>query len=390
MRDEAVITVRDLARSSLTDSAVSVCMQALRVSEDDAVLECLLARLMFELRGYPEAIAAASRAIDLDPVCAPAHLVLGCAYDRQGGVSDRSLLVWDDLAGLAPENAAAQVQLGEALLAAGLAEEATAAWERAIALEPGYTRPVYLRAIMALEREGITSALPELQKAAELDRGQDRLFFALAGFDVAETLPASATEVPADRDSRLAAAGTFALLEEYFPAADLVRLALADDPDDTEAMALAAYCYLKQEAFTEAVACALRAIAVKPRTPSAVYVLGTAFAKRPALAGHAVRVFAALAKAVPDHPMPHILLGEARLGGQAYDEAGGSFRAALELDPTNVRARFDHAAVLLTQNRHAEAGWQVRAARDHDLERRELFWTLFDRYFTETNEGGEA
>ena len=284
MRDEAVATIRDLARLGMTDSAVSVCMEALRVSKDDPVLECLLARLMLGLGAYPEAIAAASRATDLDPACAPALLVLGLAHDRRGGVSHRALLAWGDLASLEPKNAIVQVQLGEAFLAAGLTADAIAAWEQALVLEPGYTRPIYLLAIAALEREGIASALPGLHAATELDPSQDRLFFALAGFDVAGTLPGGVAEVPPDRASRLAAAGTFALLEEYFPAAELVRLLLADDPDDTEALALAAYCYLKQEAFTEAVACALRAIAVRPRTPSAVYVLGTAFAKRPALA----------------------------------------------------------------------------------------------------------
>jgi len=382
--------VRDLARSRLTDSAVSVCMEALRVSKDDAVLESLLARLMFELRAYPEAIAAATRAIELDPSCAPAYLVLGLGYDRRGGMADQSVLVWDELAELMPTLAPVQVQLGEALWAAGLSAEAIGAWNRALALEPGYARAMYLLAIAALEREGVTTALPGMRRAAELDQSQDRLFFALAGFDVAGALPASVDEVATGRSSRLAAAGTFALMEEYFSAAELVRMVLTDDADDAEALALASYCYLKQEAFIEAVACALRALAVKARTPGAVYVLGAAFAKRPALAGNTARVFGALAKAVPDHPLPHVLLGEARLGQQAYDDAGVSLRTAIELDPANVRARFGYALALLTQGRHAEAWWQIRIAGDKELERRELFWGLFDGYLARATEGGRA
>lgn len=389
VRDEAVTTVRDLARSRLTDSAVAVCMQALRVSEDDPVLESLLAHLMLELRAYPEAIAAASRAIELDPSCAPAYLSLGLAYERTGGMSDQAVLVFDEFAELMPTLAPVQVALGEALWSAGFAEEALGAWTRALELEPGYTRAMYLLALAALEREGVTTALPGFRRAAELDHGQDRLFFALAGFDVAGALPGGVDEVASDRESRLASAGTFALLEEYFPAAELVRLVLAENARDSEALALAAYCYLKQDAFIEAVACALRALAVRARTPSAVYVLGAAFAQRPALAGNAGRVFSALAKAVPDHPLPHVLLAEAQLGRQAYDEAGGSFRQALELDPANTRARFGTALVLLTQRRYADARWHVRIAGEKDLERRELFWGLFDGYLARSaDEGG--
>ena len=388
MRDEAVSTVRALAHARMTDSAVSVCMEALRVSEDDPVLECLLARLMLELRAYPEAISAATRAIELDPSSAPAYLVLGLAYDRLGGLADQTVLVFAELAELMPALAPVQVALGEAFWSSGLAGEAVAAWNRALELEPVYARAMYLLAIAALEQEGVSAALPGFRKAADFDHRQDRLFFALAGFDVAGALPGSVDEVPADRASRLAAAGTFALLDEYLSAAQLVRLVLANDPQDPEALALASYCYLKQGAFIEAVACALRALAIRARTPGAVYVLGAAFAQRQALADNAGRVFGALAKAVPDHALPHVLLAEARLGRQAYDEAGGSFRTALELDPGNIRARFGNALVLLTKGRHADAWWQIRLAGEADLERRELFWGLFDGYFARSSDEG--
>ncbi len=57
-----------------------------------------------------------------------------------------------------------------------------------------------------------------------------------------------------------------------------------------------------------------------------------------------------------------------------------SYRKAIALDPTCVRARFGLAAVLLTEGRHAEASWEVRRAAYHDTKRQGLFWELYDEY----------
>ncbi len=105
----------------------------------------------------------------------------------------------------------------------------------------------------------------------------------------------------------------------------------------------------------EAMAVGLRALSVSTKTPTAVYVLGAAFAKRPGLNRNAARVFGALARAVPEHPMPHVLLAESLLGLQRYGQARHEYHAAVELDPTLVRARFGLAAALLTQGEYAPA-----------------------------------
>ena len=138
--------------------------------------------------------------------------------------------------------------------------------------------------------------------------------------------------------------------------------------------------YLKQEAVNEAMAVALRALAVSTKTPTAVYVLGCAFAKRPGLNRNAARVFDALARAVPDAPMPHVLLAESLLGLQLFGSAKASYLRAVELDPACVRARFGLAAVLLTEGEHALASWEIRRAAYHDTRRLNLFWRLYDEY----------
>ncbi len=370
----------DLARQGQVAPAVEACYHALRVDADDPLAHCLLAELMLSGDFYDEAIHAASRAIEIDPGCAPAYLALGLAYDRRGGMWDQSILVWHELAEVVPDLVTAHVQLGEAFGAAAFEEDAIAAWRRALELDPGEARAMYNLAVAALKREGVATALPGFRKAGELDPTQDDLFFALAGvYDDGEPAPDPA-DVPADRASRLAAAYALAFEEDFFSAADLLRLVLDEGADDAEALGLAAYLYLKQEAVNEAMACALRSLTISARTPTAVYCLGVAFSKRPGLARHAARVFSALAKAVSDHPIPHVLYAESLLALQRYSAAQQSYRTAIALDPACVRARFGLAAALLTEGRHAEADWEIRRAAYHDTRRQGLFWALYDEY----------
>lgn len=379
-RSRQVLLAEGLARQGHTAPAVEACYEALRLDEREPLVHALLADLFLRGDFYEEAIRSAARAIELDPDCAPAFLALGLAYDRRGGMWDRSVLVWHELAEVVPDLVTAHVQLGEAFAAASFEEEAIEAWKHALALDPHEARAMYNLAVAALKKEGMATALPGFRKAGELDPSQDDLFFSLAGvYDDGKPAP-DPRDVAPDRDSRLAAAFALAFEEDFFAAADLIRLVLDEDPDDAETLALAGYLYLKQEAVNEAMAVALRGLALSTKTPTAVYVLGAAFAKRPGLNRNAARVFGALAKAVPDLPMPHVLLAESLLGLQRYSQAKQAYLRAVELDPTLVRARFGLAAVLLAEGEHALADHEIRRAAYHDTRRQGLFARLYDDY----------
>lgn len=379
-RDRESLLAEGLARQGNVAPAVEACYAALGRDAADPLVHALLADLFLSGDFYDEAIAAASRAIELDPDCAPAYLALGLAYDRRGGMWDQSILVWHELAEVVPDLVTAHVQLGEAFAAASFDEEAIDAWRMALRLDPTEPRSMYNLAVAALKREGMATALPGFRKAGELDPSQDDFFFALAGvFDDGTPAPDPADVAP-DRDSRLAGALALAFEEDFFSASDLIRLILTEDPDDAEALALAGYLYLKQEAVNEAMAVALRVLAVSTKTPTAVYVLGASFAKRPGLNRNAARVFGALAKAVPNNPIPHVLLAESLLGLQRFGSAKAAYLRAVELDPTCVRARFGLAAVLLTEGEHALAQHEIRRAAYHDTRRQRLFWRLYDTY----------
>ncbi len=379
-RGRQVLLAEGLARQGHVAPAVEACYEALRLDEGDPLVHTLLSDLFLAGDFYDEAIAAASRAIELDADCAPAYLSLGLAYDRRGGMWDQSILVWHELAEVVPDLVTAHVQLGEAFAAAAFEEEAIEAWKKALELDAHEARAMYNLAVAALKKEGMATALPGFRKAGELDPSQDDFFFALAGVYDDGTPAPDPIDVPPDRDSRLAAAFALAFEEDFFSAVDLIRLILDDNPDDPEALALAGYLYLKQEAVNEAMAVALRALAVSTKTPTAVYVLGAAFAKRPGLNRNAARVFGALAKAVPNQPMPHVLLAESLLGLQRYGQAKQAYLRAVELDPTFVRARFGLAAVLLTEGEYALAHHEIRRAAYHDTRRQGLFWQLYDVY----------
>ena len=380
VRSEQALLGEELARQGRVAPAVEACYEALVADERDPLVHALLAHLFLTGDFYDQAISSASRAIELDSECAPAYLALGLAYDRKGGLWDQSILVWHELSEVLPDLVMARVQLGEALSAAAFPDEAIDAWKAALELDPGEARAMYDLAVAALVKEGLTTALPGFRRAGELDSSQDDFFFSLAGvYDDGVPAPDPST-VGTGRDERLDAAYALAFEEQYFSAAELIRAILSANPQDPEVLALAAFLYLKQEAVNEATAVALRSLTLSTRTPTAVYVLGAAFARRRGLGRNAARVFGALARSSSNHPMPQVLLGETLLSLQRFSEAKAAFERAVELDPTCVRARFGLAAVLLAEGEYARAQWEIRRAAYHDTRRQGLFWRLFDDY----------
>jgi len=379
-RPSAAEQAETLARQGQVGAAVAACYEALAIDHGQPRVRALLAHLMLEGDFYDEAIAEATAAIEADPDCSPAYLALGLAYDRRGGMWDQSVLVWHELAEVAPDLVTAHVQLGEAFSAAAFEEEAVESWRRALDLDPKESRATYNLAIDSLKREGMALALPLFRQAGELDPSQDELFFALLGLKDAPVVQVDPARVKPNRDARVGAAGLALKADDFFTAADLVRLALDEQPDDAEALALAAYAYLRQEAANEAMACAVRALSLQPDLATALYCLGVVYARRTGLSRHAARVFIALAKQAPSHSLVHVLLAESLLGLQRYEQAGKAYRLAVRLDPACVRARFGLAAAYLTEGRHAEASWEIRRAAYYDTKRQGLFWRLYDEY----------
>lgn len=376
----ALVSAEELARSGAVGAAVEACFEALALDDREPRAHALLAHLMLEGDFYDQAIAEATQAIEIDPDCSAAYLALGLAYDRRGGMSDQSVLVWHELSEVVPDLVTAHVQLGEAFAAAAFEDDAVESWKRALELDPKEARATYNLAIASLKREGMALALPLFRQAGELDPSQDELFFHLLGVKEAPPGPIDTSRVKPTREARVGAAGFALRGDDMFAAADLLRLTLDENPDDPEALALASYAYLKQEAANESMACSLRALSLDPELHTALYCLGVVYARRTGLNRHAARVFIALAKKAGAHALVHVLLAESLMGLQRFEAASKAYRLAVRLDPACVRARFGLAASYLTEGRFAEAQWEIRRAAYYDTKRQGLFWRLYDEY----------
>lgn len=381
-RSAAVFAAEEFARAGRVAEAVEACWAAAADNGSDPVARALLAEMLLAGDFYDPAITAAIEAIERDPDCAPAYLALGLAYDRRGGMWDQSILVWHELAEVVPDLVTAHVQLGEAFFASGFDEEAIESWSRAVKLNPNEARAMYNLAVAAMDREGPATALPGFRRAGELDPSQDALFLDLVGV-APQALNAEPTAAAQNRETRIAAAVSLIATDDLLGASELARRALDADSNDLDALALVAYAYLKQGSDLEAMACALQALAANQDHAPSLYCLGAVYARRPGLDLPAARVWTALVRISPHHPMPHVLLAEALLGLQKYKRATSSYLEAVRLDPACVRARFGLAAAYLTEGRRAEARWQTRRAAYYDTKRQDLFWKLYDAYVGE-------
>jgi len=373
-RPSAVNDAIDLALGGRIDAAVRVCYETLALDDREARIHALLATLMLRLDCDAEAIAAATRAIELDSDCAPAYLALGLAYDRSATTRDQALLVWHELAELMPALPEAHIQLAEAYGALDMDDDAEESWERAFALDPQSLRALWGRALVALRREGVGPALEHVRAAAELDPQHDALVSVLARRAAAAAAEGAAVDAGAAHDAAIDALAADDALE----ALREVRAALAIDAKDALALALASAAFQRQGADHESLATALRALEIAPNLPVTLAVLARALGGWPGLARRRARVIIALAKAAPGEPLAHVLLAESLLGLARFETAERAYRNALRLDPTNVRARFGLALTRLIQGSHLDSASQARwAAALHILESG-LAWRLFE------------
>lgn len=153
------------------DRAVDSCGQALKINDQLASVHVTLALIARGRGRYEEAIAVASRALELDPTNSDAYRELGRAYEAVNRVDDAEATYvkaigaraddWQAyntlgshyyararfadaetafrrVADLTPDNTRAYNNLGATLFALRRPEEAAAMWERSVAIRPTY------------------------------------------------------------------------------------------------------------------------------------------------------------------------------------------------------------------------------------------------------------
>ncbi len=122
------------------EEGLAACRQAIVLGLAPPRLEAvreLLARRLVSLERWEELVEHYREGVALHPDRAGAHYRLGCALlfavDRPG----EAIVPLREAARLAPEDAATRLALGIALSALGREQEATAAFEAALKLDPG-------------------------------------------------------------------------------------------------------------------------------------------------------------------------------------------------------------------------------------------------------------
>jgi tetratricopeptide (TPR) repeat protein len=155
-----------------------------------------------------------------------------------------------------------------------------------------------------------------------------------------------------------------------------LRLALADDPDDSFAHALLALCLAHRKQFDPATAEAEQAVACGPDRPFAHYALATVRYHR----NHYPEAEAAVREAIrlsPADPDYHSLLAAIRMEQQDWAGALAAADAGLEHDPEHAGCTNLRAMALVKLGRRAEAGAAIAGALERDP----------DDAFTHANKG---
>jgi tetratricopeptide (TPR) repeat protein len=197
-------------------------------------------------------------------------------------------------AALRPDSPGAHYNLGNALAAQRLYEEAVTAYRRAVDLEPGYA-PAHSNLGIALGKQG---------KVAE----------AIAAF----------------------------------------RQALALDPKLAHAHSNLGHALYEQGKYEEAIAACRRAIRLDSKLPQAHINLGNvrlAQGKTDA----AIQSFRRVVRLAPKEAQGHRTLGDALYAQRKLDEAIACYRRAIRLDPKDAHAHSNLGNALSRQGKHEEA-----------------------------------
>jgi tetratricopeptide (TPR) repeat protein len=289
---------------------VALCREAITNSPGDWILRNNLALLCQETGDLPGAVESWRRLVQLLPRYAAGWQSLGAALIQQNQHDD-ALAAYDQALRLQPDNVYAMDDVAQILLRQGKEAEAMRQYEKVLALKP-YFGQAHLGLGMILEKSGkAAEAQPHFKQALE-----DRIF-----------TPAS-----------LNALGQFCYQKGWFAAAatnfmDALLLSPADAVTHLELGA--AFESLGRHADAKDQYAA--AVRLNPDLWAAHYQLGLELAREGNHAG-ALEQFAETVRLKPDLLEARINLGVLLLNQHRAGEALGQFQRILQIDPANAIA----------------------------------------------------
>ena len=320
--NDAAQTLRQKAQAALALAALAPSQQEI----DDIVA-------LYQSGAYAQLETASRQLLQKFPDSPFAWSVLGTALQVQG---KDALAVLRKTAELAPDDAQAHGNLGNALQADGQLEPAMDSYLRALELDPDFA-------------EAHNNLGSVLQCQGRLDEACDSYRKAIA--------------IKTDYTKALFNLGNvLTALKEYAQAADSYRAASVLQADDAEIQNSLGNALRLDLRYDDAIACYEKAIELKPDYSDAHYNLGTTL-----IAAHRnVEAVASLRHALelePKNEELHFYLGNALRNTGKPDEAIASFRHALTLREHFIAAEINLCAMLQTHGPLSEAiesGYRAR------------------------------
>jgi serine/threonine protein kinase/tetratricopeptide (TPR) repeat protein len=283
------------------EGAISLCRAALQIDPMYADAHSILGRALRAKGDLDQAVAEFRKAIELDPKCIPAHLYLG--LDLLG--TDR----WEEAIGefrkviqIEPKLAVAHSNLSAALLGQGMLDEAVAEGRKAIELDPKLAGAHSNFGLALIKQEKLDEAVAECRKATELE---PKLAWTHTNLGVALGAQGRSHEA----------------IAEY-------RTGIEIDPKDAKAHFFLGYALQGKGQPDEAIAEYREAIRFKKDYPDAHYNLGLALQGKGQL-DEAIAEYREAIRIKEDYPEAHCNLGNALCDKGQPDEAIDEYRAAI-------------------------------------------------------------
>lgn len=297
---------RALAATRQPTAAQARMKEALAQTPRDPQLWDELGTLQAQQRDWNEADVSFSRAVELNPKLATAHLHLGLTLqaEQKPGALDEVRRA----DALAPRNPVILSQLAQLLVASGDDREAIPLLREALAANPESAANAYQLGL-ALQRTGeVQVAIPLLQKAASTENGNAEV---LTNLGMALCQAQRAKE-----------------------AVPVLHKAVALSPRNATAHENLAAAYIQLSQFDDAVAQLRDALRLSPEAPQLHYDLGLALKMKDDDAD-AIPEFEIAEKRSPSASEPPYALGMLYLQAGRYADAERELQATLRLQPQN-------------------------------------------------------
>ena len=251
------------------------------------------------------------------PVGVPLLVALGDAYLSKS-LADKAEENYRLALGKQADSAEALLGLLQVAQTQGDAASASTYLARVRPLVSGSPELLYRFAMIALEGNRLSDALPALTEAAKLRPSQPVYFLALGD--------------------------AWLKKPDLFEAEQAFRRALELQPGNAQGQMYLGYALLKQKKYPEARTYLRKSIMADPNRPEALYYLGVA-SQEENQDQQAVEIMEGLVRRFPSFASAHIALGIAAMRMRDYPRAKEELELAVKLDPAEGKAHYNLAVL---------------------------------------------